>query len=159
MESTERDAQDVMEPLSDSFLAQASPIALFAALAPWLSTPQAGLDNADQEEALRFQHKAQKVFITQFMWPQRNSTDVKTLSLDSVVPPLAGRSAEGLTLLALSFGVTAKNAESDQAIQTADGDEKPREMEEDMTPRETAATLASVPDRIGPQAPKLLQAQ
>ncbi|GAQ83388.1 protein with Telomere length regulation protein [Klebsormidium nitens] len=166
MAATERDAQDPLEPLSKPFLAEASPIALFSALAPWLSASApldlAGEDNADQSESLKLQQKGQKLLVSQILWPKSKGDFEESLSLSGgVAPPLSACKAKGLTFLALSFGRRAATAA--QGIQSEvegyGGANTRWEMEEELTPREAAALMSSVPDRAGPQAPKLLQAQ
>lgn len=162
MAAAERDVPDAVEPLSDSFLAALSPSALFSALVPWLSAPApvslAVTDHADQGESFKLQQKAQKVLINQFMWPKSGTNGVEGSSLrGGVAPPLSPHRAESLTLLALSFGRPAQGSHSE--AKGYEGVDKRWELEDELTAREAAALMSSVPDRAGPQAPKLLQAQ
>jgi hypothetical protein len=157
----DRASREALSPLSESWVAAPSPIALFSALAPWFSTQssvQNDEENATQEDTQNLQRKAQKLLLSHILWPHL-TCDVKTLSKSA--PPIDGQSGGGLEALALSFGRSSAVPESKPRSEAANqnADDTRWNVEEGVTPREAAALLTSVPDRAGQHALKLLQAE
>jgi hypothetical protein len=157
----DRASQEALSPLSEPWVAAASPIALFSALAPWFSTHssvQTDEETAAPEDTQNLQRKAQKLLLSHILWPHQ-TCGVKTLSKSA--PPIDGQSGGGLEALALSFGRRVAFPDSRPRSEAADqdGDVTRWNVEEGVMAREAAALLTSLPDRAGQHALKLLQAE